>query len=248
MRKIRLSLAPSALAVSLMFCTPGFAQTSPASQIAPILPAAVTLNLMTADGMAVLDAQWKNMDARIVEVPAMEREVDTWPMAYDIDPHAGGSDYDDSHWPVIPAEALAERRGGGRIFFTWYRTTLTIPERIGDFETAGSSVVLDLTVDDYGEVWVNAHRGDVVLAWRMPMHRAAIVFSLNLMLMMGLGGQASAQGWVEYVNIEERFGINYPGEPAQTQGTHTTISGRTFPTQIFTASDSAGTYTVTVVN
>lgn len=155
MRKIRLSLAPSALAVSLMFCTPGFAQTSPASQIAPILPAAVTLNLMTADGMAVLDAQWKNMDARIVEVPAMEREVDTWPMAYDIDPHAGGSDYDDSHWPVIPAEALAERRGGGRIFFTWYRTTLTIPERIGDFETAGSSVVLDLTVDDYGEVWVN---------------------------------------------------------------------------------------------
>ncbi len=155
MREIRLSLAPSALAVSLMFCTPGFAQTSPASQIAPILPAAVTLNLMTSDGMAVLDAQWKNMDARIVEVPAMEREVDTWPMAYDIDPHAGGSDYDDSHWPVIPAEALAERRGGGRIFFTWYRTTLTIPERIGDFETAGSSVVLDLTVDDYGEVWVN---------------------------------------------------------------------------------------------
>ena len=118
MRKIRLSLAPSALAVSLMFCTPGFAQTEPASQIAPILPAAVTLNLMTSDGMAVLDAQWKNMDARIVEVPAMEREVDTWPMAYDIDPHAGGSDYDDSDWPVIPAEALANRRGGGRIFFT----------------------------------------------------------------------------------------------------------------------------------
>ena len=50
------------------------------------------------------------------------------------------------------------------------------------------------------------------------------------------------------VNIEERFGINYPGEPAQTQGTHTTISGRTFPAQIFTATDSAGTYIVSVVN
>ncbi len=155
MRKIRLSVAPWALAVSLMFPATGFAQTEASSQIAPILPAAVTINLMTSDGMALLDAQWKNMDARIVEVPAMEREVDTWPMAYDIDPHAGGSDYDDSHWPVIQAEALAERRGGGRIFFTWYRTTITIPETIGDFETAGSSVVLDLTVDDYGEVWVN---------------------------------------------------------------------------------------------
>jgi gluconolactonase len=110
---------------------------------------------MTSDGMAVLDAQWRNMDARIVEVPAMEREVDTWPMAYDIDPHAGGSDYDDSDWPIITAEELATRRGGGRIFFTWYRTTITIPETIGDFETAGSAVVLDLTVDDYAAVWVN---------------------------------------------------------------------------------------------
>ena len=155
MSRIQQRFASWALAASVMFPAIAAAQTSPASQIAPILPAAETINLMTSEGMALLDAQWKNMDARIVEVPAMEREVDTWPMAYDIDPHAGGSDYDDSHWPVIDAEALAERRGGGRIFFTWYRTTITIPETIGEFETAGSAVVLDLTVDDYGEVWVN---------------------------------------------------------------------------------------------
>jgi gluconolactonase len=138
-----------------MFPAVTHAQTDPASLIAPDLPAAQTLNLMTSDAMALLNAQWKVMDARIVEVPAMEREVDTWPMAYDIDPHAGGSDYDDSDWPVITGEELATRRGGGRIFFTWYRTTITIPETIGDFHTAGSAVVLDLTVDDYSEVWVN---------------------------------------------------------------------------------------------
>ncbi len=155
MSKIQQSIAPWALSIAILFPALAQAQTDPASQIAPILPAAETIDLMTSEGMAVLDAEWRNMDARIVEVPAMEREVDTWPMAYDIDPHAGGSDYDDSHWPVIAAEELATRRGGGRIFFTWYRTTLTIPERIGDFETAGSAVVLDLTVDDYGEVWVN---------------------------------------------------------------------------------------------
>ena len=155
MSGIRQSFAAWALAASVVFPATAAAQTSPASQIAPVLPAAQTINLMTSEGMALLDAQWRNMDARIVEVPAMEREVDTWPTAYDIDPHAGGSDYDDSHWSVIEAEALAERRGGGRIFFTWYRTTITIPETIGDFQTAGSAVVLDLTVDDYGEVWVN---------------------------------------------------------------------------------------------
>jgi gluconolactonase len=155
MSNFKPNMAHWALALSLLFPTMASAQTDPASQIAPILPAAKTLNLMTSDGMAVLDAQWKNMDARIVEVPAMEREVDTWPMAYDIDPHAGGSDYDDSDWPIITGEELATRRGGGRIFFTWYRTTITIPENIDGFETAGSSVVLDLTVDDYAEVWVN---------------------------------------------------------------------------------------------
>lgn len=155
MSRIKLCFASGVLAVGLASAAPAHSQTDPASQIAPILPAAVTLNLMTSEGMAVLDGQWRNMDARIVEVPAMEREVDTWPMAYDIDPHAGGSDFDDSDWEVIPAEDLGFRRGGGRIFFTWYRTTLTIPERIGDFETAGSSVVIDLTVDDYAEVWVN---------------------------------------------------------------------------------------------
>jgi gluconolactonase len=155
MGTLKTSFAPWALGVFVMFSAPAHAQTDPASQIAPVLPAGATVNLMTSEGMALLDGEWRNMDARIVEVPAMEREVDTWPTTYDIDPHAGESDYDDSDWPVIAAEELATRRGGGRIFFTWYRTTLTVPEKIGDFETAGSALVIDLTVDDYAEVWVN---------------------------------------------------------------------------------------------
>ena len=28
-----------------------------------------------------------------------------------------------------------------------------------------------------------------------------------------------AQGWAEYVNQEERFGINFPGEPEHAEGT-----------------------------
>jgi len=155
MRIVRQSLARWTLGICLIVPALAFAQTEPASLVAPDLPAARTLSLMTSDASAILNAEWRVMDARIVEVPAMEREVDTWPMAYDIDPHAGGSDYDDSDWPVITAEELSTRRGGGRIFFTWYRTTITIPETIDGFQTAGSAVVLDLTVDDYCEVWVN---------------------------------------------------------------------------------------------
>jgi hypothetical protein len=43
----------------------------------------------------------------------------------DIQPHAGESGFDDSSWPTIEAKALYERRGGGKVFFTWYRTNLT---------------------------------------------------------------------------------------------------------------------------
>jgi gluconolactonase len=158
------------------------AQTSPASQIAPRLPAATSVNLMTTDGMVALNAQWKNHDARIVEVPAMPGAGAAWTMAYDIDPHAGEAGYDDSDWPVIDAEALAERRGGGRVFFTWYRTTLTIPETIGDFETAGTTAVLHVLVDDYAEVWVN---GELPRAAGLPTPGAIQGFNSPNRILLG---------------------------------------------------------------
>src|SRR6202030_1871527 len=74
---------------------------------------------------------------------------------YDIDPHAGGTDFDDSKWPVIEAKDLAARRSGGPVAFMWYRASLTIPAKIGEFDPAGAVVVFRVTVDDYAEVWVN---------------------------------------------------------------------------------------------
>ena len=38
---------------------------------------------------------------------------------------------------------------------TWYRATLTVPGKIGDFDTNTARVVLAFTIDDYAEVWVN---------------------------------------------------------------------------------------------
>jgi hypothetical protein len=59
---------------------------------------------------------------------------------------------------------------------------------------------------------------------------------------------ALAQGWAEYVNQEERFGINFPGEPELSSGTFQLPSGVSYPTNIYRAEDSAGSYTLTVVN
>jgi hypothetical protein len=82
----------------------------------------------------------------------------------------------------------------------------------------------------------------------MTMHRAIFVFSLGLTFAMMLSGPVFAQGWAEYVNVDARFGINFPGEPVRSEDTYRTNSGTSFPAEVFTASDAAGTYSVTIVD
>ncbi|MEO8138350.1 MAG: SMP-30/gluconolactonase/LRE family protein, partial [Gemmatimonadota bacterium] len=45
--------------------------------------------------------------------------------------------------------------GNGKFSFNWYRINVTIPERIGRQDPTGMTVVFELVVDDYAEVWVN---------------------------------------------------------------------------------------------
>jgi gluconolactonase len=142
----------------LTFATPAAAQALPPTsppQIAPVLVPAHQVDLMTADGMAAFSARWKHMEAKIVEGPALPAAMPGYKTSYDISPHAGEKGFDDSAWPAIEAKSLADRRGGGKVSFLWYRTSLTVPDRIGNFDTAGARMVLTAYVDDYAEVWVN---------------------------------------------------------------------------------------------
>jgi gluconolactonase len=129
----------------------------PLPQMPPSLVPAHVVDLMTADGSAVFGAQWKTIEAKIVEVPAIADAMPEYKTTYDIKPHAGEGGFDDSSWPLIDATALAARRGGGKVSFIWYRTMLTIPAKIGSFETTDAKAVLTAYVDDYAEVWVNGH-------------------------------------------------------------------------------------------
>ena len=87
------------------------ATPAPLPVVAPALPPVFSVDLMTSEGTANFSAQWKNMDARIVEGPAMQGAGAKWTKSYDLDPHAGESGYDDSSWPAIEAKDLAVRRG-----------------------------------------------------------------------------------------------------------------------------------------
>ena len=148
-------------ALLLIASSVSVAQAPPASAaaplpvIAPSIPAAYVVNLATPEGMAALNARWKNMDVKIVEAPAMPNAGAAWKTSYDIAPKAGDANFDDSSWPTIEPKGLLERRGGGHLFMTWFRTTLTVPAKIGEFDTAGAMAVLTFTIDDYAEAWVN---------------------------------------------------------------------------------------------
>ena len=131
------------------------APAPPAPQIPPTLVPSHVVDLMTADGIRAFGAQWKTMEAKIVEGPALPNAMAGYKTSYDISPHAGEAGFDDSSWPTIDAKGLTDRRGGGKVSFIWFRTNLTIPAKIGNFETAGAKAVLTAYVDDYAEVWIN---------------------------------------------------------------------------------------------
>jgi gluconolactonase len=143
----------------VVMLTSGVALAQVTADVPTVRPDAV-VNLATAEGVALVHGRWRYSDARIVEVAHRGPGPDLRPSGptnrtYDVTPHAGASDYDDAAWEAIEPSGLEARRSSGRLSFGWYRINITIPERVGEVSTAGSTVVFEIVVDDYAEVWVD---------------------------------------------------------------------------------------------
>jgi gluconolactonase len=154
----RLLAGATVVAIPLAIASISLAQAPTPPQpalMAPMVPPAHVVDLMTVPGASALGAQWRVSDVKIVEVPAIQGAMPQYKTTYNFEPQAGAEKFDDSKWPVIEPKDLAARRSGGHVAFMWYRTPLTIPAKIGDFDTSGAIAVLNVTVDDYAEVWVN---------------------------------------------------------------------------------------------
>ena len=124
--------------------------------LAPLIPPAHVVDLMTAAGSAVFGARWRGREANLVECPALTDAMPEFKTTYDIEPHAEIAGFDDSDWPVVAAAELGDKRGGGLVSFFWFRTTLTMPAEAAGFDPAGAMAVLRVNIDDYAEVWVNS--------------------------------------------------------------------------------------------
>ncbi|HEU0236016.1 MAG TPA: hypothetical protein VFR14_06190, partial [Candidatus Limnocylindrales bacterium] len=133
-------------------------------ELLPGRPEAI-VDLQTNEGADLVGARWRYADARVEETDfvAIAGPAAADPLGpghvpnrtYDVVPHAEAADYDDSAWDVLaPAETM-NRLANGRVCFNWYRTRVTVPERIGDFDPTGATIVFEVVVDDYAEIWVN---------------------------------------------------------------------------------------------
>ena len=182
-----------------------------------------TIDLATEEGTRLVKGQWRYSDTRIIEVdfkgPGPDKQPTGAPIrTYDYTPHAGGADFDDSKWEAINATTLDQRRATGRICFNWYRIKLTIPERIGSYDPAGSTVVFTTALDDYAEIWVDGELpryigqmgGTVVGGWnaanRVVIGREVKPGQQIQLAVFGMNGPISNPPtnfiWMRYARLE----------------------------------------------
>lgn len=137
-----------------------------------------TIDLATDEGVKSVAGAWRYSDTTIVATTFPSAGPEGQPAGapvptYDYAPHAGGVDFDDSAWPVLAPKTLSARRGNGRLGFNWYRIVVTVPETVGGVRTNGTTVVFEVSVDDYAEVWVDGELtratgqsgGSVIAGW-----------------------------------------------------------------------------------
>ncbi len=141
--------------------------TAQTTQDAPAGRPEAVVNLATPEGVRLVKGEWRYTDAKIIEIDHHGPGPDLKPSGppnrtHDITPQAGAAAFDDSKWQVIDPTTIDARRSTGRLCFNWYRIRITIPDRVAKFDTAGSTVVFEIVVDDYAEVWVDGRLPQVL--------------------------------------------------------------------------------------
>jgi gluconolactonase len=177
--KTNIPFLRSAILAMAVANTPAFSSRADDSP-RTVLPNAI-LDLRTIEGAAHAGAQWRFSDTQIQQIQRRDVGPDLKPSGpenrtYDFTPDARAADFDDAKWEVIPADSLENRRGHGWLSFVWYRVNLTVPEKIAAFDTRGSTVVFEIVMDDYSEIWVNGKGsfvqgqtgGAAVSGWNAP--------------------------------------------------------------------------------
>ena len=196
-------------------------------ELLPGRPDAV-IDLQTPEGCALVGGQWRYADARVEETafvalagpgaPDPLGPGDVPNRTYDISPRAHARGFDDSAWRRLAPEDTMHRLASGRVCFNWYRIAVTVPERVGDLDPTGATVVFEVVVDDYAEVWVDGEMplalglsgGQVVAGFNAPnrvvLTRDARPGDTFQLAVFGINGPISASPanyiWMRSASLE----------------------------------------------
>ena len=192
------------------------------------------VDLQDGAAASVVAARWRYADARVDEIDFVE-------LGSPEDPLGPGTvanrTYDivrDGDWRDLEPEDTFARLANGRVCFNWYALDITIPEHIGEFPTTGSTVVFEIAIDDYAEVWVNGELphalgdqgGHVVAGFNAPnrvvLTRDARPGDRYELQIFGINGPISASPrnyiWIRTATLDfytaERSAV---GEPAHLE-------------------------------
>lgn len=118
------------------------------------------VDLRTPAGATLVGGRWRWREASVIPADFRAPGKDLTPSGapvktLDTAPHAGAGDSDGSGWQPVAADDLETRRSSGLLAFGWYAIDVTLPERLGELPVAGTSIVFEIVVDDYAEVWVD---------------------------------------------------------------------------------------------
>ncbi|MBS4066170.1 MAG: hypothetical protein KGZ74_16545, partial [Chitinophagaceae bacterium] len=135
-------------------------------QLAVDKPQAIA-DLKTVEGTALINAKWFVQPAHVHDkefrLPGPQRgggdALFLYPTGkaiktHTLHPQIGSTDFETGFREIKPSQ-LEERQGTGLFSFVWYKIELTLPSTIGKLNTIGTTAVLEITVDDYSEIWVN---------------------------------------------------------------------------------------------
>jgi gluconolactonase len=128
--------------------------------------AAAVADLRTTEGANALNGTWKFHEANIVETtfkrpgPSQQDPLLLYPTGamentHALSPKASAANFDDKTWETLDPLTLETRRGTGLLSFVWFRINITIPEKLGSFQTPGTTAIFEIVADDYAEIFVN---------------------------------------------------------------------------------------------
>jgi len=123
-------------------------------ELLPGKPDAI-VDLQTDEGVALVGGGWRYSDCAVEEIEFVELGTPEDPLGPGTVPNRT---YDvvrtGEPRELAPADTQL-RLANGRVCFNWYELDVTIPDRLGDFDPTGATVVFEVVIDDYAEVWVN---------------------------------------------------------------------------------------------